>query len=76
MYHQQVSGLQVAEPKVPNMENWFQFLQEAPAMLTGRLHMKFFGKMIWVPNLPVHFISLEILHAETPEALSNSLCHC
>ena len=38
MYHQQFSDLQVKlpPPKVPNMEIWFLFLQEAPAILTER----------------------------------------
>ena len=30
------------------------------------LHVKAFGEMIWEPDLPLRFNSLELLHADTP----------
>ena len=65
MYHQQFSDLQVKvpAPKVPNIE----FPQEDPATPTGRSVIKYelLSEMIWLPNLPVYFVSLDILHAKT-----------
>ena len=50
-------------PKVLIAKKWFQFLQEAPVMLTGELVLAYqFGVMIWVLNLPAHVVSLNLLH--------------
>ena len=65
MYHQQFPDLQVKvpAPKVPNIE----FPQEDLATPTGRSVVKceLLSEMIWLPNLPVYFVSLDILHAKT-----------
>ena len=52
--------------KVPSSENWFQFLLEAPAILTRKSVLPcqvFFGPTVWANNVPVYFMSLDLLHA-------------
>ena len=46
-------------PRVPKTDNRFQFLQEAPPILTKKSVLacqNYFWHMIWIPNLLVHFV--------------------
>ena len=52
--------------RVPSLENWFQFLLEAPAILTRTSVLPcqvFFGPTVRANNVSVYFMSLDLLHA-------------